>query len=113
MNMALPTGNRLGLKDGIDDVIKKGRTLDSEFFRIKYLLDGTGFKKFAISASSRIFKRAVERNLVRRLLGETIRKNLSMIKPGIKAVIMVKKDILTRKKPGMEKELENILKASR
>lgn len=112
--MALTKRSRLGSKDDIRDVFKKGRTLNSEFFRIKYLFDDGGSKKFGVSVSSKVFKRAVERNLVRRRLSETIRKNLSRIKPGLKAVIAVKKDILTQDKRRVEEALlEELARARR
>ena len=103
--MALSSRNRLVARNGIKEIFKKGKTLNSEFFRIKYFFDGTDSKRFGISAASKVFKKAVERNLVRRRLSEIIRKNLSRINPGLKAMIMVKKNVLTEKSLKIEKDL--------
>ena len=105
LSMVLAKNNRLGAKNGIKEVFKKGKTLNSEFFAIRYVFGESGSKKFGISASSRFFKKAVKRNLVRRRLGEIIRKNLSRIRPGLRAVIVVKKDILAEESRKIEKDL--------
>lgn len=114
LSMALKKRNRLGSKNDIGIIFKKGKTLNSEFFRIKYLFNDEGSNKFGISVSSKVFKRAVERNLVRRRLGEIIRKNLSRIKPNLKTMIMVKKNILTQDKRKIEEALlEELARARR
>lgn len=107
LNMALPKKNRLSGRKDIKDVFKKGKTLNSGSFRIKYLIDGSNSKLFAVSVSSRVFKKAVERNRIRRRLSEIIRKNIFRIRPGFKAVISVKKGFTER---DLIEELEKIVR---
>lgn len=103
--MALSKENRLIFSGGIQEVLKNGKTLNSEFFKIKYLSDSSGSKKFSFSVPSRIFKKAVQRNFVRRQLKEIVRKNLSQIRPGRNTVVIVKKNILAEGRGKIEKAL--------
>ena len=112
--MALPKKNRLSGRKDIEDVFKKGKTLNSGSFRIRYLVDGSNSKMFGISVSSKVFKKATERNRVRRRLSEMIRKNIFRIRHNLKAVISVKRGFLDNDDRKIEKVLiEELNKTAR
>lgn len=88
--MALSRKYRLSDSSEIIRVIKKGRSFDSKFFRIKFLPADAGFTRFSIIISSKVSKKAVIRNKIKRTLSETIRLNIPKIKPGFSIVVLVK-----------------------
>lgn len=66
----LPADKRLNRKE-IEEVLKKGKTLSSSFFRVKYLGEQETFKAGPV-VSKKVAKTAVERNTLRRAIYETV-----------------------------------------
>jgi len=73
--------NRLAKRKDIETAFAKGRTFFNPFFRIKFLPEA-GQKRFTIVVSTKVFKKAVARNRLKRILREHIRKNLTGFKNG-------------------------------
>lgn len=71
----IPTPIRL-TRNEIEYVLKKGASLSTEFFIVRYLHNQEGkSSKFAVVTSAKLSAKAVERNLVRRRTHEAIRLN--------------------------------------
>ncbi|MDP3998359.1 MAG: ribonuclease P protein component [bacterium] len=64
--------------------------------------------KFGFIVSSRISKKAVIRNRVKRLLGEAVRQFLPKIKSGFGIIILTKPDIVGRDLKKIYEELEGL-----
>jgi ribonuclease P protein component len=76
---------RLSGKTSIDEVYKKGRTILLYPFKIS-LLDASKSEvpvKIIISVPKRSFKRAVDRNKIKRLIREAYRKNKTILYEGL------------------------------
>ncbi len=68
-------------KKDIDLLFKKGRSLSVYPVRLVYILDDENGIKVSFSVSKKNFKRAVDRNRIKRLLKETFRINQKHLKP--------------------------------
>jgi len=75
----IPTSIRLTSKE-VEYVLKKGASLSTEFFIVKYLSNKESkSSKFAVVTSAKLSAKAVERNLIRRRTYEAIRLNYEVI----------------------------------
>lgn len=86
----LPKENRLNKRE-IEKVLKRGRSFDTSFFRLK---GDFGKKPFKISpvVSKKVSKLAVDRNNIKRYIFNII-KDLDLEKESFQGVLFVKKDI--------------------
>jgi len=73
--MALSRKNRLTGKKDIQNVFKEGKTVKNSFFFIKYVANSLDCARLAIIVSSKVSKKSVVRNRIRRIIGEIIIKN--------------------------------------
>lgn len=71
----IPTSLRLTSLD-VEYVLKKGASLSTEFFIVRYLSNPEGKNsKFTVVASTKLAAKAVDRNLIKRRTYEAIRLN--------------------------------------
>lgn len=68
---------------------------------------------FCVIVSTKISKKAVERNSVKRKVNLFLEKNLKRFKEGLNIVIIVKRDILTIDQEGIEKKLIKLSESSK
>ncbi len=69
----------------------------------------TGNSRMAVVVSTKVFKSAVDRNRAKRLVRESIRHLKGRIKPGYDLVFLVQSEIVGKKQPEVEKEVEFLL----
>lgn len=86
--MALPKKNVLRKKLDFDKVFKEGRAVKGSFLLIRYIKRDSAFSRFGVVVSTKVSKKAVRRNRLRRIIMEELRlKFPSMVV--VDAVIMV------------------------
>ena len=68
--------NRIRSKKEFAEIKNKGRVLYSPLFGWLEYKEDDNLKKFGFIVSKKISKKAVIRNKIRRILAETVRKNL-------------------------------------
>lgn len=81
----LPRKNRL------PKFFKGGRSFTGESARIFFMPNGLPDSRFGLSIKSGLFKKAVERNRIKRLIRECLRSNLPRIKSGFDVFLVVQK----------------------
>lgn len=109
--MALPKKFRLSEKSEIDQVFKKGKSINSKLFNIKFLYVGSKLSRFAIVAGLKISRKAVLRNKIKRSLAEIIRLNIPKFKAGYNVVVMPRLAVLTADSGSLKEPLvKEILK---
>lgn len=88
--------------------MQKGRIFNTPYFRLRTLENSLGLSRFGIIVSSKVSKKATERNLLKRQISEIFRLNLAKIKPGIDIAITI-----SQKMVGLpfEKISEELLRA--
>ena len=89
--MAIPAKNRLRKELDFKKVLKVGRTTRGDFLFIKFAPNGSD-PRFGISVSSKISKKAVIRNKIRRLLSDTIRLHALSKAKGYDTVVVATKN---------------------
>lgn len=79
--------NRLAKARDIQKTLAEGRSFFNPFFTIKHLpTDPT--KRFSVVVSTKVFKKAVARNRLKRLIREHLRKNLHRFRNGSFVIIV-------------------------
>jgi len=108
----LSKNNRLDLKKDFSEIKRKGKVLKGKLFDFLFQKSAVDFcpPAFAFIVSKKIDKRATKRNRIKRLLSESVRSFLPQIKPGIKGVFLVKKEILEKNFTEIKNEVEVIFK---
>jgi len=117
----LPKKNRLTSDYNFRMVRRKGRRISSPFFDLYYLerrrapsprLAGYPPSRFGFVVSTKLDKRAVKRNRVKRVFREAIRPLLPEIKDGFDFVFWVRRRSLEMKSDRMQAVIETVLKKS-
>lgn len=98
---------KLTRKDDIPNILEEGKEIKSQYFVIKYTNSDHEDNRFAIVVSSKISKKAVTRNRLRRQIFEIIRLNPEKIseKSPKNIIILVRKPILELKYEDLETQL--------
>lgn len=73
--------NRLAKAKDIQKAFVRGRSFFSPFFSIKFLA-GAAAPRFTVVVSTKVFKRAHDRNRLKRIIREYLRKNLGNFRSG-------------------------------
>lgn len=81
-------------KDSIENVLKRGRVINSPLFSIRYLENPLKIARFTIVVSKKEEKTAVKRNLIKRKFREIIRKTFKNKDFSGDFVIFPKKGVL-------------------
>lgn len=84
MDAALPKSERLcGLK-AVGELFQTGKSVSAGCLRCKYLLREDGeVSRIVVSVPKRSFKRAVKRNLLKRRIRESYRRQKALLGPGV------------------------------
>lgn len=83
--------HRLSKNREITETLSKGRGFFNPLFNIKFFSD-IDEKKFTVVVSTKVFKSAVKRNRIKRVVREQIKKNFSGFRPG-RYAIMIKPQV--------------------
>lgn len=101
--------NRIRSKREFLEIKNKGRVLYSPFFGWLFYKENDDLKKFGFVVSKKISKKAVDRNRIRRILSEIVRKNLEKFENGTRIVFLTKQEILGKKMVEIEREINKFL----
>ena len=85
---------RLRANKTIAQVFNRGKYIHGKHLLIKYLPNRKENCRIAISVSTKLFKRAVDRNLIKRKIRETVRPRLNTL-PNVDLLIIAKKELPT------------------
>lgn len=102
--------NRLTEKNEFNNVFKRSKTSSGRFVFLKALENGLSVNRFGFIVSSKISKRAVIRNKIKRRLREIIHKNIIDMKKGFDVVILVRPNIVDCDFGEIKEDVEKLLK---
>lgn len=106
--------NRLGKLSDIQRVFKNGRSFFIANLGIRSAKNQKNVSRFTVVVSTKVSKKATERNKLKRRLREIIRKEiLPSIKPGYDIMIMTKKDLIKKNFEDLKKDLIELFKKAR
>ncbi|HRY52230.1 MAG TPA: ribonuclease P protein component [Candidatus Portnoybacteria bacterium] len=106
----LSKDNRLNKQKDFDGIFKQGQAKQDDFLVVKAKPNQQNISRFGLIVSSRVSKKAVVRNLIRRRLSEIIRLNLDKIKTGADIVLVAKPGSSKAEYKDLEKRILNLLK---
>ncbi|MEA2064727.1 MAG: ribonuclease P protein component [Patescibacteria group bacterium] len=92
-------------KANFEKVFKQGSKCFIELFGIRMLKNNLGYSRFGIIISSKISKKAVVRNKIKRRISEIFRLNLKNFRSGFDVIIICRKPILEVTYQDIEKEI--------
>lgn len=101
--------NRLSRRKEFLEVKEKGRMINSPLFSLLLLRKEDKVRQFGTVISKKISKKAVERNKIRRLIMESLRKNWTLVEAGSRGIFLVKKKILNKSLREIDKEIRSVL----
>jgi len=110
--MALSKKYRLKKRKDFEKVLKKGIYYSGPCLSIKLKRNNLNISRFGIVIGSKISKKAVNRNKIKRRISEVIRLNLPNLKRGFDVVVLVKPDIVDKTYQEIEGILVGLFKKS-
>lgn len=100
----LSVKHRLTKEKDFKKIHASGRSFFSSWLRLRYLANNQELSRLAVVVSTKVSKKAVKRNRVKRQLREIIRLNLAKVKPGYDITISVNNKALDKDYKDLEKE---------
>lgn len=111
--MALNRASRLRKSSEFQRVRQQGRNITSRLLILAWTSNDVAQLRIGFVVSKRISKRAVDRNYLKRLLGEAIRPLLPELTPGWDIVLSARKDTLTADLHTLEQDIPVLLRRAR
>ncbi len=93
--MALPVSYRIKKKKDFDLVFKKGKTTSGYFLFIKTITTTRNHARFGFIVAAKFAPKAVTRNKIRRMFGDTVWPKLLPNIPACDTVVVVTKKVST------------------
>lgn len=88
---------------------KRGKGAHSIEIVLKYIKNNIEISRFGFIVSTKISKKAVERNLIKRRMRDVIEKNLSNIKEGYDIIFIAKPKIISNNYSEIEQRINKLL----
>lgn len=106
--MALSKKNRLHAKKDFDNIFKNGKAVKGHFLLVKSINTGNSPRAgFIIQA--KVAKKAVTRNRIRRILADTVQKNLDIVKKDTVVLVLKLPADKKEEKLLLSKELKDLI----
>ncbi len=102
--------HRIKKKKEFENVFKKGKSFAESFLIIKVISNEFSFSRFAFISPSKIFKKAVERNKIKRLIRRVVESNNVFIKEGFDIILIARKEIIKKEYKEIESGTLNLFK---
>ena len=109
----LPRENRLVRKPDFEKVKEKGEKFQSNLFGLLVYSTSNKTSRFGFVISTKLSKKAVKRNRVKRVLREQVRLLLPRIKPGFDVVFLGKKALLESSYEEIGSEVKRLFKKAK
>lgn len=101
--------NRLLKKKDFNEVFKKGRFFKDDFLVFRVLNNNLEYSRVGLVIGTKISKKAVLRNKIRRHLSECFRLKISSLKVGFDVVVLPNISILSKNYKEIQKNVDNLL----
>lgn len=109
----LPKEHRLTKKQDFAAVRKHGRSFFSSLFRVSVRPSKGEHSRFAVVVSTKVSKKATDRNRLRRQIREVVRAQLPKIGTGYDVVISVRSSARDASFAKLSEELDTLFKKAR
>lgn len=110
----LPKKYRLTNEADFKKVYAKRSSIFFPFLSLRYLKKtDSKASRFGFVVSSKVFKKSVDRNLLKRRMRAIIAKKLDMIKPGYDIILSARPSVKGKKFLEIENEIDKLLKKAK
>lgn len=109
----LPAKHRLRLESDIKALLAKGRSVFSSLVGMKMRPNNLPLSRFAVVVGTKIDKRAVARNRLKRRVRAIIHEHLGIIRPGFDVCLFPKRAAISIRTDELKKEMIALLKRAR
>ena len=106
----LPRKHRLATDKDVTRVLRKGRAVFTNLLAVKALGNDLGFPRITVVVSTKVNKRAVKRNLIKRRIRSVLEQLIPKMPIGVDMVITAKNEAVTRSQADLGAALEYCLK---
>lgn len=103
--MALAKKYRLKDKKNFDEVFRRGKTVKSSFFFIRFIKNKLTHSRWAIAVPNKVAPKAVKRNYIKRLVQEALREKENF-KKSIDAVVIALPSIVDKRLEEIKSEIK-------
>jgi len=107
----LPKKNLLKKKKDFDNIFKKGRTKAGRLVFLRFLKNNTKEVRISFIVSSKISKKAIIRNKIKRRMREIFKQNIDNIEKGIDMAIIARPEIINKNYQEIKNDIENIIQS--
>ncbi len=105
--------HRLRRDTDFTKVFKKGKNSSGSLMRLKFAKNTLAVTRFAVVVSTKVSKKAVKRNELRRRVQEVLRLHLLEVVPSHDVVVMMQPAALSASYAVLEKEIMSLLKKAK
>lgn len=106
----LPQANRLRLDKDIKTLFAKGKGVFGVTCGIKYRHNNLPVSRFAVVVGTKVSKKAVVRNRLRRQIRAMLRQELEHFRPGYDLMIIIRSSAVHQKREAIQADLLKSLK---
>lgn len=105
--------NRLASERDFNRIFKKGKTTNGNALSVRAVRNNLPESRVAFVVSTKVSKRAVIRNKLKRRLREIVRKQATELLPGLDIVVMTKVQTLALSSAELQQSMVELLKKAR
>lgn len=105
--------NRIVKQKDFEKIFKQGRSYYTKLLGVKMLANQLELNRFGIVISTKISKKATERNRLKRQIRQVARELDKKLKPGLDLVIITLPGFLNQEYTAIKGELEKVFKGLR
>jgi ribonuclease P protein component len=105
--------SRLVKTKDIEHAFKRGRSFFSRSLGLKVVINELGVNRFALVVSTKISKKAVVRNKIKRSLRDILRIENKHLKVGYDLVVITLPAIVDLKQPDIRNEIKGVLQRAK
>jgi len=109
----IPKENRIRKNEDFARLFKKGQIFHSKGISAKVGRNKFGLVRLGFVISTKVHKRAVRRNKIRRRLRSIFGKRLEQLKPGLDIAILTRKDVLDMTFKELEKSADHLIEKAK
>ncbi len=109
----LPRKHRLTADKDVTRVLRKGRAVFTNLLVIKASANDIGFPRVAVVVSTKVHKRAVKRNLIKRRIRSILEQLIPKLPIGVDMVITAQNEAVERSQADLGAALEYCVKKLR
>ncbi len=105
----LPKSNRINSSIIFKEILQRGQRKEHPYFRVVFLKNNLKKSRFAVIVSSKNYRLAVQRNLIKRRVKNILRELINSLPKGFDVLVFIKKGCLDLSFQELQTQLKEFL----